>query len=233
MKYLNENNGICFRLYWCKRGIWRGNINADKLAKYAVDNRNKLNIVSQKLLPTKNTINTYLKKQKLKQMFLDLDNVHNVISWNWDNLYLTYPILIDFKLLSMRKLKIINQLRTGHIYLYQYSHKLQHYKYYKQHTNIQLNIKCEQKCCAKYNGGYCTLCNKPETVIHFIFKCIRFNKLRCKYLIPIQDILMNKNIVFSLKNVLFPPSNLRWMHRKLILNNLSDYVLNTKRFVRF
>eukprot|EP01084_Bolivina_argentea_P040355 74579_1 len=91
-----------------------------------------------------------------------------------------------------------------------------------------LSIKCN--CCTLNNSGRCNYCDKIEDVFHYMFNCNKYNKERKRLIFTLIPIYVQYNTTISLKTLLFPPKPLTWAHRKLILQSISIYVINTGRF---
>ncbi len=165
-----------------------------------------------------------------------MQNTH-VIS---KNIYLwRYYINIHFNALKelripQYQIAILMQLRSEHSPLNLTQHKLQHYKYYKnmhEINNGHLQImKCDQQCCNLNNSGRCNHCNKIEDVHHFIFNCKQYDNYRQQLLYHVIPIYLQYNMNISLKTLLFPPKSLTWAHRKMVLQSICIYVINTTRF---
>ncbi len=130
-------------------------------------------------------------------------------------------------------MSIITRLRTEHIQLNFYYHKRTHYKYYRQQYNNYSYIKqykqCKDEFCKKYNQGKCIQCKVWETVYHFLCECKNNFMLRTKMIMDINEILIINNLELTLDNILFPPMNLSWNHRKQIFTGITKYVKQTKR----
>eukprot|EP01084_Bolivina_argentea_P040354 74578_1 len=129
---------------------------------------------------------------------------------------------------------ILIQLRSEHCPLNATNHVLKHYKYYKNMHAINNGhlqfIKCNNKCCALNNSGKCNYCNKIEDVYHYIINCKKYNNHRKQLMYSIMPIYLQYHLTISLKTILFPPKSLTWAHRKLVLQSISSYVINTDRF---
>eukprot|EP01084_Bolivina_argentea_P145692 255319_1 len=129
---------------------------------------------------------------------------------------------------------ILMQLRSEHSPLNLTKHKLKHYKYYKNMHKINNGhlqiMKCDQPCCKLNNSGRCTYCNQIEDVHHVIFNCNQYNNYRTQLLHHIIPIYLQYNTDVSLKTLLFPPKSLTWKHRKLVLQSICVYIINTMRF---
>ncbi len=232
---------IQIKLQWCERGKWNGNIQADKLANKAVDEHIKYN--GQKYFNTitpisTNVLKTHIKNQWTKLKHTQTKNIHSnaVISRNmkrWQIFNEKQPIIWDMKQFNIKDYAILTQLRTEHIRLNWYFHIRKHYKYYKQQIKtygyIQNRLTCLPNCCTDNNKGLCITCNKPETVYHFIIKCNKYHQLRQIYIHPIYELLQQHFQNISLKHFLFPSLNMKWCHRKMILNNVICYVRVTRR----
>jgi len=240
-KYLSETYKIAHKIYtqykiitviqWCKGHTWLGNIKADKLANKAVDEniyKNTLNITPISTATTKHLIKTILNTEKLKLKQTKQQHVISQILNKW-NIFDEYEqINIDITILSKLYFCILTQLRTGHIKLNFYGHQLNHMEFYKR--NVDEIFICDKKCCIDNNNGYCSYCgDKTETVHHFIMFCDKYKKQRDILYLESMKVLIMHQLDFSLKNLLFPPSNIKNRHRKHIFDSLCLYVLNTKR----
>ncbi len=64
-------------------------------------------------------------------------------------------------------------------------------------------------CCINNNNALCNDCNVSETVYHFSIKCEKYVMLRQFYIFPIYQMLQDKLNEISLKDLLFPPTNLK------------------------
>ena len=118
----------------------------------------------------------------------------------------------------------MTRLRTEHIRLNRYAHVLQHYQYYKLQalcngTHVQY-FHCRDDCCDSNNSGRCEYDGGIETVEHFIMACGRFEQARADMCTVIEPILYFYKHDYNLKNILFPPRDLRWSHRKMVLDSL-------------
>ncbi len=144
-----------------------------------------------------------------------------------------YKIKKDLRILNKGQISIITRLRTEHIQLNYYYHKRNHYKYYQKQYNTYGYIKeyktCKDECCKQYNEGKCIECKQWETVYHYLFECKVNFMLRTKMIMDIRNILNLYNHNLCLDNVLFPPINMQWNHRKQIFNGITNYVNKTHR----
>ena len=137
-------------------------------------------------------------------------------------------INIDVEILTKLNFSILTQLRSGHVKLNFYQHQLNHMMFYKT-TKDRIMI-CNKNCCVENKNGYCSYCvDKKETVAHFIMECKKYSKQRDILYYSTMKVFYLYEYDFSLKNVLFPPSNIKNEHRKHIFNSLCTYVINTKR----
>ncbi len=215
-----------------KRGKWRGNIRADRLAKNAVITRSHFLHNTKQQIVSKNAIKTHLKVLQQQDLYNDMEQKQDRCrSWfiHQTKIYRHYLIKDDFKMLTLKQLATINQLRTGHI-------KINAYFYYqsfchRRSINIQSEkpLKCILECCSKCNGGYCIHCEVFEDVHHFLFQCQQYIVLRTKYINTIFRILHWYQIQISMKAILFPPKNMSWKHRKMVLYNICKYVQESGR----
>ncbi len=228
-------------LQCCRRGIWNGNNKADALAKCAVDDYIKYNGLQHHNHITRistNTMKTYIKSQwniiKAKQT----RNIHTnaVISRNmalWNIYNEKQPIKWDKIQYQIEEFALLTYLRSEHVRLNWYFHVRRHYKYYKnqikQYDNISTKLTCTDVCCIDNNNGLCNDCTLPETVYHFLIECGKYDVLRQLYIFPIYELLQQHIQNVSLKDLLFPPINLKWMHRKMILDNIIQYTKATNR----
>ncbi len=181
---------------------------------------------------------TYIKSQwnliKAKQT----KNIHTnaVISRNmalWNIYDEKQPIKWDKIQYQIEEFALLTFLRSEHIRLNWYFHIRNHYKYYKNqiktYNNINTKLICTDDCCITNNNGLCMDCNAPETVYHFLIECGKYDMVRQLYIFPIYQLLQQHIQNVSLKDLLFPPINLKWMHRKMILDNVIYYTKATNR----
>ena len=137
-------------------------------------------------------------------------------------------INIDIDILTKLNFIILTQLRTGHIKLNLCLHQLNHMPFYKD--NLDKFMQCNDICCSDNNSGYCINCkNQLESVYHFIMECKKYEKQRDILYYETMRIFVIYQIDFKLRNLLFPPPNIKNQHRKHILNSLCTYALNTRR----
>ena len=148
---------------------------------------------------------------------------------------------------------IVTKLRTFHNDLNYYTHKLCHIQVYKyfQLINDQLQCvnhplidvlsiqlmdnkklwyKCEKSCFIKNNSGICKCGLGLETLHHYLFTCNIYENQRNWFMFQIVYIYNFYNIPITVKNIMFPPSNITNQHRKHILDALCIYVIKTQRF---
>ncbi len=232
---------VQFKLQWCERGIWFGNNEADKLAKNAVD---EYLLCDQKQYTesitkiSTNVLKTHLKNEwkKRKRKNIQKQEKVTVISRNmetWKIYDEAQPIWFDMRQYTVHNYGLLTQLRTEHIRLNWYFHARKHHKGYKTqillHKCIKNIIKCDEKCCLTNNKGQCNVCETPETVYHFIIKCRKYNQIRSIHLHPIYKLMKNNKYPLTLKTLLFPPINMKWLHRKMILDSVLAFVNMTKR----
>ena len=154
----------------------------------------------------------------------------------WNEWVSGYPLHLDMAILSHYYYGILTQLRTQHIRLNECYHMLNHRVYYSTISLLSLPINLitciVAGCCDRCSSGLCNVCFLNESVYHFIFECHRYDMQRMTFLRTIMDILLNKyDYNINLKNVLFPPNNVKIQHRKAIFNALIHYVVSTKRLV--
>ena len=81
--------------------------------------------------------------------------------------------------------------------------------------------------------GRCQFDSAIETVLHFVMECNNYSDIRQSLRQTVEPILKSYNYVYKLKTILFPPKDLRWAHRKMILDSLCNYVQLSKRFSLF
>ena len=225
-------HNITTNIQWCKGHVWRGNIEADKLANKAVDeniNKTTSNSTPISISTAKNLIKTEIfKQEKKKQQETKEQHIISNILNKW-NIFKEYQeINIDIQILSKLNFCVLTQLRTGHIKLNFYFHQLKHVDVYK--SNINQLLRCDKNCCIENNSGLCVFCvNKIETVQHFVMECKKYEKHRNILYLETMKILYLYEYDFSLKNLLFPPPNIKNQHRKHIFDSLCTNVSNTKR----
>ena len=147
-----------------------------------------------------------------------------------------YPLNVDMDILSHYYYGILTQLRTQHILLNEWYHMLNHRVHYSSISLLSLPIDLitciVAGCCDRCSSGLCGVCFVNESVFHFIFECTRYDVQRMQLLRTIMAILCDKyQYNINLRNVLFPPNNIKIQHRKAILNSLIHYVISTKRLV--
>ena len=140
----------------------------------------------------------------------------------------------DVSLLSRFHFIILFQIRTAHIKLNWPLHQLQHINYYKQqyeqHNQIIKIKECNGDCCITNNYGKCPFCiNKLESVYHLIMECTKCRRIRSIMYCNIMQIFNQYQYTYSLKNILFPPTNINQQHRKQIYDSLCIFIKDTKR----
>ncbi len=225
----------------CRRGIWNGNNKADSLAKRAVDEYIKYNGLRYGNMVTPistNTMKTHIRNQWdiIKHKQTQTLHTNAVISRNmalWQIYDEKQPIIWDQKQFEIEEYAILTFLRSEHIHLNWYFHVRNHYKYYKNeikhHNYIKDQLICIDECCVNNNNGLCIDCDLPETVYHFLIKCEKYSLLRQYYIYPIYELLQQHFDEISLKYLLFPPINMKWYHRKMILDSIINYTKATNR----
>ena len=189
-----------------------GNIIADKLANKAIDetlNRNTSKTSPISIATTKHMVETtILNQEKSKQQQTKEKHVISNILNKWNTLAEYQQINIDIEILDKLKFCILTQLRTNHIKLNFYFHQLNHMEFYKNDNNMI--FMCKNNCCIDNNNGYCLYCDKKiETVYHFIMECNKYNKQRNILYLSTMKIFHLYQLTFSLKNLLFPPTNIK------------------------
>ncbi|MCP4114604.1 MAG: hypothetical protein GY737_04240, partial [Desulfobacteraceae bacterium] len=229
------------RIQWCERGIWNGNNESDILAKQSVDDYIKFGGFKYGTYQTpisSNILKTHIKNEWRNIKYTNIKNINNiaVISRNMEiwNIYDEKQLVIwDMKQYNKTEAGILTQLQTEHIHLNWYFHVRKHYIIYKKKIEtygyINETYECKYHCCADSNDGLCVECDKPETVYHFLIECKRYTHIRNFYLLPIYKLLQQYNKPLTLRNYLFPSLKFSWFHRKMILDNVINYVLSTAR----
>eukprot|EP01083_Nonionella_stella_P147185 463944_1 len=168
------------------------------------------------------------------------DGLH-VISQNmhiWHNIHIATKL--EMKMLNHLQYGILTQLRTEHIRIQYYIHKLHHYSYYKEqhrhnHHHIQ-HIRCTLSDC-ECKDGICQFCNdnKYGNVKHLILECPQIDIMREQYITPCINLVRrtyHTSPLPLLQALLFPPKNVRWHHRKMILSSITDFVLRSNHLKR-
>ena len=143
-------------------------------------------------------------------------------------------------MLTRNQLKIINMLRCGHSPLNFSKHVSLHRRYYSGewkrcgHDISQLRMMaCTADCCSLLNNGMCTRCNKPEDEEHFLLQCADHAAIRARTIDAWRRVYGLMLEGFSLKTLLFPPRSFAWRHRKMILQAVARFAIETGKFKRF
>ena len=243
-KYVNEIYKKCkttTSLQWCKGHMFKGNEEADILAKQAVEENEYKNKTTTKTTPisistTKNIVKKLIYREAIKNQYTKQHIISNILKkWNIFEEYGIKQLEIDINMLTKLQYSILTQLRTGHVKLNFCLHQLNHMDYYKQqynenNGNINKYLTCNKICCLENNSGHCKYCkNSLETVQHFIMDCKKYNQQRHKFYHKSMQILFLYQLNFTLKNILFPPLNMKNQHRKHIFDLLCNFVLDCKR----
>ncbi len=237
-KRINEYYNIIIFFQTCKRETNHAIIIADRLAKMAtkiMNNKAPINIcpISKKI--AKKLMNKRLYKASKINVINNIKKNHlisnNIYKWR-------YYISRNFDpmkelLLKQFQTSILIKLRSSHIELNNTKHLLKHHSYYKLQCQINNGhlqyIKCTLNCCKYNNSGKCDNCDSIEDVNHFLLNCNKYDKIRKKLMLMITPIYEYHHVNINLKTILFPPKNMKWCHRKMILANVCNYVLLTNR----
>ena len=246
VRALHDNAQISCTVQWCRRGLWFGNDMADRLAKQAVRNAVPVGLIPRTYKPLSHGIIKTLVKAQLPQrrrrVFVAEKNRHlisrNFFQWNVLQTG-TFRPKHDHKMLTRTQLAIITRLRTGHSKLNFSNHLLQHHSEYKnrwrqcngQFGALQL-ISCAAACCTDNNSGMCRACSTPETEEHFLLLCPAHDDLRRRFIYKYLPLYNALSEPLTLQSLLFPPSSIRWKHRKMILRSICLYAIETGRFGR-
>ena len=68
-----------------------------------------------------------------------------------------------------------------------------------------------------------------ETIHHFTMECNHYNKKRFVLYCESMKILIQYQMKLTIKNILFPPINMSYQHRKHLYDLICSHVLQTKQ----
>ena len=143
-------------------------------------------------------------------------------------------------MLTRVQLRIVNMLRTGHSTLNFSSHVSLHRDYYSaewrrcNHDIAQLRLRaCNSDCCIGFNNGLCVVCAVPEDEEHFLMICPALDQLRRHTIRIWQRVYQSLQELFTMKSLLFPPRSLQWRHRKMVLQAVARFAVQSGKFNRF
>ena len=131
-------------------------------------------------------------------------------------------------------------LRSGHSPLNFSKHVSLHRRFYSQewkrcgHDISRLRMmSCAEQCCSLLNNGLCSACHTPEDEEHFLLQCTQHNVIRGRTIDAWRRVYALMLEPFSLKTLLFPPMSFAWRHRKMILQAVARFAIDSGKFKRF
>ena len=79
----------------------------------------------------------------------------------------------------------------------------------------------------------CSVCHTPEDEEHFLLQCTQHNDVRGRTIDAWRRVYALMLEPFSLKPLLFPPMSFAWRHRKMILQAVARFAIDSGKFKRF
>eukprot|EP00483_Globobulimina_turgida_P010728 UN10749 len=137
--------------------------------------------------------------------------------------------------MSRLHVKLLIQVRSNHLKLNLMLHVREHRLYYQKMAlrndgHLQF-LKCYDLCCKSNNSGRCACGGHIEDCEHFIMTCSLYHQQRQDLMNVVEYYFAMYDIIILYKYILFPPIFMRWSHRKLILQALCTFILNTDRLL--
>ena len=243
MHELRELAALSFVVQWCRRGKWYANERADSLAKRAVRTPCPPAAIPRMYQPhAHGVIKTFVKHElaKRRHAVYSAETGKHLLSrlfFSW-NLHTdkAFRPRDDHGMLTRRQLRILNMLRTGHSELNFSKHILMHHAHYSRvwptcggDINQLRIIQCREDC-SSLNNGRCAHCNQLETEEHFLLHCTAHSAIRQRTFGRFFPIYALQFQPINLKNLLFPPLIFRWKHRKMLLQMIVRFAIETQRF---
>ena len=247
MQRLFDRTGMECTIQWCRRGLWPGNERADAQAKAAVrrtTERPPRSYLSSSHGSIKTSVKHQLRQRRRRVYEQEANDGHHLLSrlfFSWgltsdDN----FRPKDDHRMLTRAQLRIVNMLRTGHSTLNFSSHVALHRDYYSAEwrrcnfdiTQLQMRA-CSSDCCSSLNNGLCLACNVLEDEEHFLLICPVYSTLRLHTIGVWERVYHALQEPFTMKSLLFPPKSLQWRHRKMVLQAVARFAIQSGKFKRF
>ena len=246
MERLRARTGITCTIQWCRRGQWMGNNRADEQAKAAVLRTDETPPVGY--LPTAHgAIKTEIKRQVRLRRNVEYEREAAAGEHMLSRLFFSWQLSTepafrpkdDHRMLTRNQIRIVNMLRSGHSSLNFSKHVSLHREYYSREwkrcnhdiSRLQM-MTCTQDCCSTLSDGLCAGCKVPEDEEHFLLICPDHAALRRRTIDVWRRVYALLQEQFSLKSLLFPPVSFEWRHRKMILQAVVRFAIQSGKFKR-